>query len=206
MMEFLGVSLFILLAAMAPGPDFAVVMKNSLLHDRKAALFTALGIGAGLTVHTAYSLLGLAVVISKSILVFTVVKYLGAAYLCYLGLRSLLERRGQAPRLAPGAEPSKLPVREALRQGFLCNLLNPKAPLFYIAFFSVIIPPQATHTVKFLYGAESVAVVTGWFVFLAFAATGHAVRAALSRAQAVLTKLLGGMMLYFGIRLALAQR
>lgn len=205
MLEFLGVSLFILLAAMAPGPDFAVTMKNSLLHGRSNAVSTALGIGAGLTVHTTYSLLGLAVVISKSIVVFTIVKYLGACYLCWLGLRSLLERRGQDPGGASAPRIEPLPAREAFRQGFLCNLLNPKAPLFYIAFYSVVVPAHSGHVARLFYGVESVAVVTGWFVFLAFLATTPAMRTVLSRAQAVLGKILGGLMLYFGIRLALAE-
>ncbi|BBD09225.1 LysE family transporter [Desulfovibrio ferrophilus] len=206
MMEFLGVTLFFLLGAMAPGADFAVMMKNSMLYSRKSAWLTALGIGASLMVHTTYSLLGLAVVISKSILAFTIIKYLGAAYLCWLGIRSLLEKGGGPEPCSVTREVRDLPMREAFRQGFLCNLLNPKAPLFYIALFSVILTPDTPGGIRLLYGAESVIVVTGWFLFLGTVVTNPRVKAGLSRVQGLLTKALGGMMLYFGIRLALADR
>jgi threonine/homoserine/homoserine lactone efflux protein len=90
MHEFFAVTLFMLLAAMAPGPDFAMVVRNAILYSRRAACFTALGIGAGLGVHTLYSVLGLAVVIAGSATLFGVIKYAGAAYLCYLGVRSIM--------------------------------------------------------------------------------------------------------------------
>lgn len=206
MMEFLGVTLFFLLGAMAPGADFAVVMKNSLLYSRRSAWFTALGIGAGLAIHTTYSLLGLAVVISKSIVAFTVVKYLGAAYLCWLGVKSLIEKGGGPQAAHVARERCDLTAREAFRQGFLTNLLNPKAPLFYIALFSVILTPQTSGGLRLFYGAESVVVVTGWFLFLGTVVTNPRVKAGLGRVQGILTKALGGMMLYFGLRLAFADR
>ena len=92
MQEFLSISLLIMLAAVSPGPDFAVVTKNSLLYSRKAGLFTALGVSVSLLIHAVYCILGLAIIISQSLLAFSVIKYLGAAYLIYIGFK--------APRVA----------------------------------------------------------------------------------------------------------
>lgn len=93
MQEFLSISLLILLASISPGPDFAIVTKNSLLYSRKKGLFTALGVSVSLLVHTIYCILGLAIIISHSLLAFSVVKYLGAAYLICIGFKSLLAKR-----------------------------------------------------------------------------------------------------------------
>ncbi len=205
MHEFLAVTLFMLLAAMAPGADFAMVVRNALLYSRRAACFTALGIGAGLGVHTVYSVLGLAVVIAGSATLFAVIKYAGAAYLCYLGVRSIMEGGGPESLDTAGGS-GDIGVWEAFRQGFLCNVLNPKAPLIYIAFYSVVLPADTGILAKTLYGAEFMLVVGGWFVVLACAVSHRAVKRGLGRVQMVLTKVLGGMMLYFGIRLALAER
>ncbi|MGE4291042.1 MAG: LysE family translocator [Desulfovibrio sp.] len=205
MIEFLGVTLFILLAAMAPGADFAMVMRNSMLYSRRSACLTALGIGASMLVHTSYSLLGLAVLISQSVTLFNVVKYAGAAYLCWLGWQSMRNGHGATPE--PGADlcPDIGPWR-AFRQGFFCNLLNPKAPLFFIAFYSVVVPTSAALGVRALYGLECAFVVGGWFVFLALVATHGPVKQGLARSQRWVSRALGGVMIYFGIRLALAQR
>lgn len=205
MIEFLGVSLFILLAAMAPGADFAMVMRNSILYSRRTACLTALGIGASMLVHTGYSLLGLAVLISQSVTLFTIVKYAGAAYLCWLGWQSL--RSGNAPLpTADGECACDISGRRAFRQGFLCNLLNPKAPLFFIAFYSVVVPTDASLSIRALYGLECAFVVGGWFVLLAVLATHAPIKRGLGRAQGWLSRAFGGVMLYFGVRLALAQR
>jgi len=204
MHEFLAVTLFMFLAAMAPGADFALVVRNSLIYSRRAACYTALGIGAGLGVHTTYSVLGLAMIIAGSATLFAVIKYAGAGYLCYLGVRSFMQGGGpESLDMAGSAE--NIGALRAFRQGFLCNVLNPKAPLIYIAFYSVVLPANTGLIAKALYGAEFMIVVGGWFVLLACAISHHAVKRGLGRVQKVLTKVLGGMMFYFGIRLALAE-
>lgn len=205
MHEFMAVTLFMLLAAMAPGADFAMVVRNSLLYSRRAACFTALGIGAGLGVHTVYSVLGLAVVIAQSAVLFTVVKYLGAAYLCWIGVRSIWDGGGPESLEIPGTG-RDLAGFEAFRQGFLCNVLNPKAPLIYIAFYSVVLPADTSTLVRALYGVEFMVVVGGWFTLLALGISHRLVKRVLGRMQRVLTRMLGGMMLYFGVRLALAEQ
>ena len=87
--EFLTVALIHLLAVASPGPDFAVVLKESVAHGRRAGLFTAWGVGTGILLHVAYSLLGIGLLVSQSVLLFNLLKYLAAAYLVYIGIRAL---------------------------------------------------------------------------------------------------------------------
>ena len=205
MLEFLSITGFILLVAMAPGADFAIIVRNSLLYPRGQAVATALGIGASLIVHTTYSLAGLAIAISKSLMLFTIIKYVGAAYLTWLGIKTILEKnKTQEDFSSPDYTP--ITMAQAFGQGFLCNLLNPKAPIFFIAFYSVIIPAKSAFSTKLFYGAESVLVITAWFVALSMAITWPVVKNHISKAQNYISKALGGVMVFFGIRLAFLSR
>jgi threonine/homoserine/homoserine lactone efflux protein len=83
MFEYYTLGLIALLAAISPGPDFAIVLRNALTHHQRAGIFTALGISAGILVHTSYCVLGLALIISQSILLFNIIKFVGAGYIIW---------------------------------------------------------------------------------------------------------------------------
>src|SRR5438874_2029674 len=87
--QFLTVAVIHLLAVMSPGPDFAMVTRNSLLYSRKSGIYTSLGMSLGIMVHVTYCLLGIALIVSRSIVIFSIIKYVGAAYLMYIGYKSL---------------------------------------------------------------------------------------------------------------------
>lgn len=132
-MESLGAFLAVaILLVITPGPDMVLVGRNALLGGRRAALLTALGIEVGLLVWTGASVLGLAAVLSASAFAFTVVKLAGAAYLVYLGLRTLYGLWRSAPEALPAESPRvRSPGGTPFRQGLLCNLLNPKIAVFF---------------------------------------------------------------------------
>src|SRR5438552_69104 len=130
--QFFTIGLLMLFSSMLPGPDFALVTKNTILHSRQSGFFTSFGIGSAILVHITYCSLGLAIVISNSILLFNIIKYIGAAYLIYLGISSLFSK--QEKHIVSNnkkIKKSALSKWVAFRQGFLCNLLNPKATLFF---------------------------------------------------------------------------
>ncbi|MGW0330322.1 LysE family translocator [Streptomyces sp. NPDC003011] len=146
---FLGV---VLLAYAVPGPDFLVIVRAAA---RRPALgrAAALGAQAGLCVHMGAAVLGLSVIAAGSALVFTVIKLAGAGYLVYLGVRALLQaRRGAGGRTREGGEPGAGPAeheaagaagvsrRASFAEGFLTNVLNPKAALFFLS-----VLPQFLH-------------------------------------------------------------
>src|SRR3990167_10850400 len=93
MLEFFTTTLVILFAVISPGPDFAIVTRNALRHSQNTGIMTALGIATGTLIHVSYCILGLAIIISKSLLIFNIIKYIGASYLIYLGVKGLFEKR-----------------------------------------------------------------------------------------------------------------
>ncbi len=133
-----------LLAVISPGPDFAMICKNSLVYSRRTGVYSALGLGLGIVVHVSASLLGIGFLISTSVFLYTLVKYLGAGYLIYIGIGALRAR----PRSVETDEERKhtkdLKGGQAIATGFLTNVLNPKAILFFLAFFTPVISPGPT--------------------------------------------------------------
>ena len=131
-----------LLAAASPGPDFALVTRQSLLHGRTAGVLTSLGISLGLAIHILYSAAGLAVVVSHSVEWMVIVKLAGGSYLIYLGIKGLRAKHHSAD------DNQRIPLatnNSAFRMistGFFCNALNPKAPVYFLSLFTVILSPE----------------------------------------------------------------
>ncbi len=123
--------------AVIPGPAVLYVVTRGVAQGRRAGLASALGIGAGTLTHVAAAALGLSVLLVTSALAFTVVKYLGAAYLLFLGIRTLLARGDDQPVIA--AMPRS--ATRLFAQGFVVQLLNPKSALFFYAFLPQFVDP-----------------------------------------------------------------
>ncbi len=126
-----------LVLLIVPGPVVFYIVARSLEQGRIAGLVSTLGVGLGTIVHVAVAALGLSAIVMRSALAFSVVKYLGAAYLIYLGVRTLLEPL--EPRRVEDLAPRKL--SSLFLHGFLVNLLNPKAALFFLAFLPQFVVP-----------------------------------------------------------------
>lgn len=186
-----------LLGAMLPGPDFAVVTKNSLLHSRKAGIYTALGIGAAIWVHMAYCVLGIAVILQKSPWIFHVIQYAGALYLTYLGVMLLKPHTAETIGTTPNTHASSttLSNAKAFQQGFICNLLNPKATLFFLTLFSAIATPQTTLLLNLVYAAEIYFTAMLWFCSLAYLISHKVVTTWLNNSTKMIEKILGLILL-----------
>jgi threonine efflux protein len=141
-----------LLAAASPGPDFAYVTRQSLVLGRRAGLLASLGIALGLSIHIVYSAAGLAAVIAHSAHWMTAIKLLGGCYLLYLGYGGL-----RFAASVPAATPATPLPASAWRQvggGFLCNAFNPKAPIYFLALFTVVLSPGLPVGVVLVRGAR----------------------------------------------------
>jgi len=203
---FLTVASLHLMAVMTPGPDFAVVTKNALVYPRRLALYTSLGIALGIAVHCTYCVLGLAIVISKSIIMFNIIKYLGAAYLVYLGVKIWLPHKKLIASSTTDTKISPtISTWQALKEGFLCNLLNPKATLFTLGLFTLAIRPDMAWWEKSFFGIWMVVITFLWFAFISTVITNPSVRAKILRAQPIITKIMGVFLIIFGIELAIYQ-
>ncbi|KJV08824.1 amino acid transporter [Elstera litoralis] len=202
MTEFLAVITITMLAVISPGPDFAMVSRNSLLRSRRAGLLTALGIGGGVMVHIGYTLLGIGVVIQQSLLLFTVLKLIGAAYLIWLGGKMIFARPS-APRAA--APETALSDGAALRIGFLTNALNPKTTVFIVSLFMQVVQPSTPLAVQLGYGGFIAIAHIGWFALVAlFFSTGR-IQARLLAVRHWIDRAFGALLLGFGALLASAS-
>ncbi|MBP9726058.1 MAG: LysE family translocator [Gammaproteobacteria bacterium] len=190
--SFLTLGIIMLLGAMLPGPDFAIVTKNALLHSRKAGLYTALGIGAATWVHMTYCILGLAVIIQKSYWVFHTIQYAGALYLTYLGIMLLKPHASETIQATSEGSANPLSNGKAFRQGFICNLLNPKATLFFLTLFSTV---AGTLLMNIAYAIEMFIIAMLWFCSLVYLISHQKVASWLNRSKTVVEKVLGIMLL-----------
>lgn len=165
-----------LLAAASPGPDFALVTKQSLLHGRTAGILTSLGISLGLAIHIFYSAAGLAVVVAHSVEGMVVVKLAGGSYLIYLGIKGLGARHRSAD---DNQEVQLATTNSAFRMvstGFFCNALNPKAPVYFLSLFTVILSPEIPLPNLAIYGVWIMVLQMLWFTTLACFFTNTAIR------------------------------
>jgi RhtB (resistance to homoserine/threonine) family protein len=198
-------------ALISPGPDFLLAIRTTLTSGVRAGLWTALGFGLGILVHVTYTILGFATLIMHSQFWFAVIKYAGAAYLLWLAYGAL---RSQGANVAAfeaqvtNAVPQNNNHRAwvALRQGFVTNVLNPKATLFFVALFSQVIKPTMPVWVQVGFGLTCAIMCGVWFCVVAFA-MGHAkVRMAYLRASKTIDRVCGGFFVALAARLALSEK
>jgi len=191
------------LALVSPGPDFLMAL-NSLTYSRRTGIYTAIGFALGIATHIFYCLAGIALIISKSILLFNVIKYLGAAYLIYIGYKSLTAKKSrlQLENLAKKEDISPL---QAIRSGFLTNVLNPKATLFFLSLFTLVIKPDTSPLV--LAAASTIMIINTalWFSLVAIFFTHKRIRSVYERFETALNRTFGGLLLLVGVKIALTR-
>ncbi|WP_105720047.1 LysE family transporter [Cronobacter dublinensis] len=191
------------LGMLSPGPDFFLVIKNAARYPRSAAMMTAAGVIAGVITHMTYCVAGIAVVITTTPWLFGTLKYVGAAYLVWLGVNALLAR-GTTSLALDGVAQESTSLKKAFLQGYLCNLLNPKATLFFLAMFTQVLNVNSGMMEKLWYAGIIVALTLVWWPLLVWLIQSAPVRRGLTKAQKVIDKLLGGMLLALGIKVALS--
>lgn len=191
------------LGMLSPGPDFFLVIKNAARYRRAAALTTAAGVICGVITHMAYCVAGIAVVITTTPWLFGLLKYAGAAYLIWLGVQALLSRGGGKLAVNDVAR-EEVSLKKAFIQGYLCNLLNPKATLFFLAMFTQVLNVNSGLGEKLWYAGIIVGLTVVWWPLLVVLIQSEPVRRGLTKAQKIIDKLLGGMLLALGIKVAMS--
>lgn len=206
MSAFLTIAIIHLLALMSPGPDFAIIVKQSLSQPRRIVLWTAFGVALGILVHVAYSLLGLGLIISQSIVLFSIIKLAGAAYLIFIGWKSLTSKAPAHHQEERERRTSVMSVTQAVRIGFLTNALNPKVTLFFLALFTQVIDPQTPLVVQLIYGLFMSAQTFFWFSVLASVLTLRPVRSCLDVIHLWAERVMGAVLIALGVKVALSTQ
>ncbi|WP_300719699.1 LysE family transporter [Pseudomonas sp.] len=203
--EFLTVALIHLLAVASPGPDFAIVVRESVTHGRRAGMFTAFGVGTAIFLHVGYSLLGIGIIVSQSIVLFNALKWLAAAYLLYIGIKALRARPVDPAAAAAHLVVGERTARGAFTSGFVTNGLNPKATLFFLSLFTVVINPHTPLSIQAGYGVY-LAVATGaWFCMVAMLFSHQRVRTGFARMGHWFDRTMGAVLVALGIKLAFTE-
>jgi threonine efflux protein len=194
---FLSLTLIHLLAAASPGPDFALVTRESVVNGRRAGLLTSVGISLGLAVHVSYSAAGVATLVTHSPALLTAVEILGACFLIYIGASSLRTRRSPSP--LEGTAATDMRASKLLSKGFLCNLLNPKAPLYFLALFTAVIPASTPTATLLIYCAWLVCLQCLWFANMSLLFSYARVRLTLNDSRVWIERFFGlGMLALAG--------
>ncbi len=187
---------------LTPGPDSLYIFGRSMAHGRGAGVASALGVGAGSIVHTIAAAVGLSTLIAASATAFLAVKYAGAAYLVFLGVKMLFS---QAPVAAAPSSFTSSSSAAAFRQGMVTNVLNPKVALFYLAFLPQFIAADSSSKfAAFLtLGLAFVATGTAWCLCIAWFSSllGNRFRSDATVAK-LLNRAAGALFVGLGVRLA----
>jgi RhtB (resistance to homoserine/threonine) family protein len=202
---FLQVFLIGLLGAISPGPDFVVVTRNSLSYGARIGIATAFGIATALTIHIAYTVGGYALVMKQSPAVFTVIQLVGAAYLAWLGTQAIRSRpttETESETTEENREDIEIKnVWQGFLEGFWCNVLNPKAALYFLGIFSQFLRPGDPQWYSWMYGLENIVAVGGWFIVLAVIISSPRFREVYHRYRHWSDRLLGAVLIFFAVRI-----
>lgn len=199
MNELIAVATITILAVISPGPDFAMVTRNSYAFGSRTGLISAFGIACGVQVHVMYTVLGIAVVIVNSPPLFLGMKVLGASYLIYLGYKSLTNKTVVKLEDVSGSAPSSL---AAFRMGFLTNALNPKTMLFVVATYTQVVHAGSPISHNFAYGLFMSVSHWVWFSIVALFFAAPAMRRRLLNHQLTVDRIIGIALIALGASLA----
>lgn len=191
----------------SPGIDTMFVMNKSLTQGKKAGIFSTLGINAGVIVHTLFAALGLSWLIAQSAMTFIVIKYLGAAYLIYLGVRSFSQKEEKEVNVQKVEEKGTGKVH--FTNGLITNIFNPKVALFFLSFFPQFIAPSAIHnkTPFLLLGITYAGIGIIWFTIITFLSTLLASKVVGNhRIKKIMNKCAGIVFILMGLKIAFIRK
>ena len=194
-----------ILLNLTPGPDTVYILGRSIAQGREAGIASALGICVGSIFHTCAAALGLSAILATSALAFSAIKLLGGAYLIFLGIKMLLDRRKY---LSLPSNFRRRTTTAAFRQGVLTNVLNPKVALFFLAFLPQFIDPASNVKVLAFLTLGFAFVTTGtiWCLVLAWFASVFSERLRTNETIAQwLNRTAGALFIFLGLRLATAK-
>ncbi|WP_413189732.1 LysE family translocator [Psychrobacter sp. AT9] len=218
-----------LLAAASPGPDFVLVSQQTLAKGRRTGLICSLGITLGLAVHIIYSVLGLATVIAHSQPLLTAIKWLGGSYLIYLGWQGI-QAKPKKPLDSADSEHVGIDVSQVatteqaqllstkkpsidsdstfaiLRRGFFCNVFNPKAPVYFVAIFTLVLSPDIPLWQLAIYGVWMMVLQMAWFSTVVMLLSIPAIHRRFQRFEHWIDRVLGTAMIVLGLNLILRNR
>ena len=189
-----------LLAAASPGPDFVLVSQQTLCNGKRAGLLCSMGIALGLSVHILYSAFGLAALIANSASALWIIRLLGGSYLIYLGISGLRAKATEGAAIEKGKVEQDSAFK-TIGMGFLCNALNPKAPIYFISLFTIVISQTSPTQYLFIYGLWLMVLQFIWFALVTLLLSRPLITAKFHSLGYWIDRITGSAMLFLGINL-----
>ena len=202
-MEFLTIAILHFFAVSSPGPDYIIVTRQSVRSGRAAALFTSLGIAFGILVHCLAAMTGLTYIISSNPFIFLCLKIIAACYLAYLGFISIFNSNTVEDDIESPALTSDFLY--SFRIGFITNVLNPKAILFFITVFSIVLDSSSSLVLLTLYGTYMSLATFVWFAFISYLFTNSEIVKKYGKFLSRFEKILGCVLLLIASQILLYE-
>lgn len=199
--EFLLVASVHFVAVASPGPDFAIILRYAVRYGARVALSASIGIGLGILLHVAYSLLGIGLLLQTTPWLFQLFSVCAASYLAYIGIQALRSGPGNSAAPEQADNTAVIGMWQSFRTGLLTNGLNPKATLFFLALFAVIISPETPTSFKIIYGVYMAIATALWFCLLSFVLTRQKIRSFLLKQGYWFDRLMGLVLLALAMHL-----
>ena len=198
-LQFISIATIHLFAVMSPGPDFIIIVRQSISRGRRSALMTSLGIGIGILMHIILCVFGLGMTIKESDLLFKIIQIIGSLYLAYLGIISIKSKNSSTK--SKYNDEFNFNAFESFKLGFLTNVLNPKATLFFLSLYVLIISNNTPFQLQILFGLWMSFVTALWFAFLSLILTNESILAKVEFMSTKIQRLTGVILIIFAIKL-----
>ena len=198
-LQFISIATIHLFAVMSPGPDFIIIVRQSISSGRRSALMTSLGIGIGILMHITLCIFGLGMIIKESDLLFKAIQIIGSLYLAYLGVISIISK--DSYNNSNYKDKLHFNALQSFKLGFLTNILNPKATLFFLSLYTMIIANNTPFQFQILFGLW-MSLATGlWFAFLSLILTNKSILPKIEFMTTKIQRITGIILIIFSIKL-----
>ncbi|MDO6621041.1 MULTISPECIES: LysE family transporter [unclassified Shewanella] len=201
------------LALISPGPDFAIIVKTATQQTRSTAIMCAVGISAAILVHSLLSLLGISIMIQQSAMAYIVVQIIGVSYLAWMGYGALAASYRAYTQTQASSDETEINGRlphqgtmsalKGFQIGLYTNLLNPKALIFFITIFTVLVTPQVTIETKFASASLLFGLSIIWFCFLAIILTNPNIQHKMAKGNNIINIITG--IIFLGVAITIAM-
>jgi RhtB (resistance to homoserine/threonine) family protein len=201
--ELVSVCVIAFFMAISPGADFVMVTRNSVFHGRSAGLYSSLGVSLAIWIHVAYSIAGLAIIISNSIILFSIIKYLGAAYLIYIGWKTFQSK--PEINIERQSKEKGLSNFSAFKIGFITNALNPKTTIFFLSIFTQVVNSQTPLWLQIIYGVIISLAHLLWFSSVSVFLSQPVLLNKFQAYKNSIEKVVGSILMGFGLKVAVTS-
>lgn len=203
--ELLTVTSIAIFMAISPRPDFAIVSRNSIMQSKSSGIYMALGITAAICLHVSYSIAGIASLIAKPILLFSIIKYIGVGYLLYSGYKTFTAKSQFIGTDLPSNDSYSSSKFQSFKSGLITNALNPKTTIFFLSIFSQLVTTKTPLALQLLYGAIISVAHLLWFYLVAVFFSHPLVLGKFQKFQKQIQRVVGTSLMVFGLKVAFTK-